>query len=138
MIEVTENAISPEQVIDRVRSDSSGCVVAYVGVIRDHSQGKPVLSVEYQDANGNAEDILQEIASEAKQKWQIENIAIYHRLGKLKVGEISLVVAVASAHRTEGFSACEYAIDQFKHRFPTRKTETYQNGSVLENIAGKL
>jgi molybdopterin synthase catalytic subunit len=138
MIEVTENAISPEQVIDKVRSGSSGCVVTYVGVIRDHSQGKPVLSVEYQDANGNAEDILQEIAKEARQKWQINGIAITHRVGKLQVGEISLVVAVASAHRTEGFSACEYVIDQLKERLPTKKTETYQNGSVLENIAGKL
>jgi molybdopterin synthase catalytic subunit len=129
MIEITDEPLSPEQVIDKVRSDSSGCVVAYVGVIRDHSRGKPVLSLEYQDANGNAEDILQEIASEAKQKWQIENIAISHRLGKLKVGEISLVVAVASAHRGEGFAACQYIIDQFKEHLPTSKIEKYQTES---------
>jgi len=130
MIEITKKSISPERVIDKVGNTSSGCVVTYVGLIRDSSQGKPVLSVEYQDSKGNAETTLQEIANEARQKWQIENIAISHRIDKLKVGEINLVVAVASAHRSEGFAACQYAIDQFKQRLPTKKVETYQDGSV--------
>lgn len=60
----------------------------------------------------------------------VENIAISHRTGKLRVGEINLVVAVASAHRREGFAACQHIIDQFKQRLPTRKMETYQDGSV--------
>ena len=131
MIEVTEKPISPDEVIRKVKNDSSGCVVTYVGLIRDYSQGKPVLSVEYVDSKGNAVNTLQEIASEAKQRWRIENIAISHRTGKLKVGEINLVVAVASTHRSEGFAACQYAIDQFKQRLPTVKMETYQDGSVL-------
>ena len=126
MIEVTSKAISPEEVIAKVISDGSGCVVTYVGLIRDHSDGKPVLSVEYQDSEGNAAIVLQEIASEAKQRWQIENIAISHRVGKLRVGDINLVIAVAAAHRSEGFAACQYAIDQFKLRLPTKKTEAYR------------
>ena len=130
MIEITKKSISPERVIDKVGNTSSGCIVTYIGLIRDYSQGKPVLSVEYQDSKGNAESTLQEIAKEARQRWQIENIAICHRVGKLKVGEINLVVAVASAHRSEGFAACQYAIDQFKQRLPTRKTEAYHDGSV--------
>ena len=130
MVEITEKPISPERVIDKARNDSSGCVVTYIGLIRDYSQGKPVLSVEYQDSNGNAESVLQEIAKEAKHRWQIEDIAMSHRIGKLRVGEINLVVAVASAHRSEGFAACQYAIDQFKQRLPTRKMEAYQDGSV--------
>ncbi len=130
MVEITEKPISPERVIDKARSDSSGCGVTYIGLIRDYSQGKPVLSVEYQDSKRNAESTLREIAKEARQRWQIENIAISHRIGKLRVGEINLVVAVASAHRSEGFAACQYAIDQFKQRLPTRKMEAYQDGSV--------
>ncbi|MFC1965134.1 molybdenum cofactor biosynthesis protein MoaE [Chloroflexota bacterium] len=130
MIEITAKPISPQQVINKARSDPSGCVVTYIGLIRDYSQDKPVLSVEYRDSQGNAENTLQEIASEARHKWQIENISISHRTGKLRVGEINLVVAVASAHRSEGFAACQYAIDQFKQRLPTRKTETYHDGSV--------
>ena len=81
-------------------------------------------------AEGKAEEGLRKIASEIKQKWPVNNIAIYHRAGKLKVGDINLVVAVASAHRREGFAACQYAIDQFKQKLPTRKKETYRDGGV--------
>ena len=128
MIEITERPISPQKVIDKVKSDSCGCVVTYIGLIRNYSQGRAVRSVEYQDSKGNAENTLQEIAREAEQRWQIDGIAITHRVGKLKVGEINLVVAVASPHRSEGFAACQYVIDQFKERLPTKKTETYQDG----------
>ena len=130
MIEITERPISPELVVSQVKTISSGCVVTYIGVIRDYSRGKPVLSVEYEDVGGKAAKRLQEIAAEIKQKWPVNNIAIYHRIGTLKVGEINLVVAIASAHRNEGFAACQYAIDQFKQQLPTWKKETYQDGSV--------
>jgi molybdopterin synthase catalytic subunit len=130
MIEVTEQPISPERVINKVKNNHSGCVVTYVGLIRDYSQGRPVLSVAYEDSARSAENTLRGIASEAKKKWQIENATISHRIGKLMVGEISLVVAVASAHRGEGFAACQYIIDQFKERLPTKKTETYQDGEA--------
>ena len=116
--------------VDKVKTDSSGCVVTYIGLIREYSLGKQVLSVEYKDTKGIAENRLREIADEVRQKWQVENIAICHRTGKLKVGDINLVIAVASAHRQEGFAACQYAIDQFKQRMPTHKTETYQDGTV--------
>jgi len=130
MIEITERPISPELVVSQVKTAGSGCVVTYIGLIRDYSRGKPVLSVEYEDVGERAAKRLQEIAAEIKQKWPVDNIAIYHRIGKLKVGEINLVVAIASAHRNEGFAACQYAIDQFKQQLPTRKKETYQDGSV--------
>jgi molybdopterin synthase catalytic subunit len=136
MIEVTQEPISPERVIDKARSAGSGCIVTYVGLIRNCSQGKAVLSVEYVDSEGSAENTLHEIAREAGQRWQVENIAISHRVGKLKVGEINLVIAVASAHRREGFAACQYIIDQFKERLPTRKTETYQDGGTLVEKTG--
>jgi len=131
MIEITGKPISPELVVSKVRTSGSGCVVTYVGVIRGYSRGKSVLSVEYQDVGGKAVASLREIAEEIKQKWPIDNIAICHRTGKLEVGDINLVVAVASAHRGEGFAACQYAIDCFKQRLPTQKKETYQDGSVL-------
>ena len=130
MIEITQKPISPELVVNKVKTDGSGCVVTYVGLIRNYAQGKPVVSVEYEDAAGTAEDRLEEIASEIRQKWQVENIAICHRIGKLKVGEINLVVAIAAAHRKEGFAACQYAIDRFKEIMPTQKKETYADGSI--------
>ena len=130
MIEIAGKAISPELVVNQAKTESSGCVVTYVGLIRDNSRGKRVLSVEYEDADGTAENRLCQIADEAKQKWQLANVAICHRIGKLGVGDINLVVAIASAHRQEGFAACQYVIDQFKKKAPTRKKETYTDGSI--------
>ncbi len=130
MIEIVDKPISPELVVNKVKTDSSGCVVTYIGLIREYSRGKLVLSVEYKDPDGTAESRLQGIASEIRQKWQLNNLAISHRIGKLKVGDINLVVAIASAHRQEGFAACQYAIDRFKQIVPTQKKETYQDGSI--------
>lgn len=130
MVEITREPISPELVVNKVKTDSSGCVVTYIGLIREHSRGKLVLSVEYDDAQGTAERRLQEIASKTRQKWHLNNITICHRIGRLNVGDINLVVAAAAAHRQDGFAACQYVIDQFKQKLPTRKKETYQDGST--------
>jgi len=130
MIKVTKAPISPECVISTVKTADSGCVLAYVGLIRNSSRGKSVLSVEYEDIGGWAEDKLRDIANEIKQKWPVNDVSIYHRVGKLEVGDINLVIAVSSAHRQEAFTACQYAIDRFKQKLPTRKKETYRDGSV--------
>ena len=133
MIEITSKTISPEQVIDRANTIHSGCLATYVGLIRDNSHGKKVVSVEYRDRDGKAIEGLRKIVDEAKQKWQVENIAFTHRIGKLKVGDINLVVAVAAGHRGEGFAACQYIIDRFKESLPTHKIETYTDGSTLDS-----
>ncbi len=130
MIQITDKPISPEQVINRVKTPDSGCVVAYIGLIRDNSRGKAVLSVEYEDASGRAVDGLREIAADIKQKLPVNQVAIYHRTGKLKVGEINFVVAISAGHREEGYAASQYAVDRFKEKLPTSKKETYNDGSV--------
>jgi len=135
LIEITDKAISPEQVINRARTSGSGCVATYVGLIRDNSHGKKVASVEYQDKTGKAAAGLRKIAAETKQKWAVENIAFTHRVGKLNVGDINLVIAVAAGHRGEAFAACQYIIDRFKESLPTHKIETYQDGSTLDGGA---
>jgi len=130
MVKITDRPISPESVVNEVRAISSGCVVTYVGLIREHSRGKSVQSVTYQDVSGKAEKRLQEIAADIKRRFPVDNVAIHHRVGKLNVGDINLVVAIAAAHRAEGFAACQYAIDQFKQGLPTSKKEAYLDGSV--------
>ncbi|MDD5038119.1 MAG: molybdenum cofactor biosynthesis protein MoaE [Dehalococcoidales bacterium] len=130
MIEITDKPISPEIVVNKVKTDSSGCVLAYIGLIREHSRGKAVLAVEYNDPQGIAESRLRQVVGEVRQQWQIDKIAICHRVGKLKVGDINITVAVASGHRQEAFAACQYVIDQFKQIMPTQKKETYQDGSI--------
>ena len=130
MIKVTDKPISPEEVVNHARTPDSGCVVTYVGLIRDNSRGKPVLSVEYTDIDGQAEARLGEIIEEIRGRWPVNNMVVCHRTGKLNVGDINLVVAVASAHRSEGLEAVAFAVDRFKEKLPTAKKETYKDGSV--------
>lgn len=130
MIEITSKPISPESVVNRVKTSGSGCVAVYVGLIRDNSQGKQVASVEYSDPKGTAKASLERMAGEIRRQWQVESIAICHRIGKLEVGDINFLVAIAAAHRQEGFAAAQYAVDHFKELLPTRKKESYRDGST--------
>jgi molybdopterin synthase catalytic subunit len=125
VIEIGPAPLHPEKLVEQTRTGGSGCVVTYVGLIRDNSHGRKVKSVEYRDLQGKARGELEEIAVEVRRCWAIENIGIAHRTGILAVGDINLVVAVASAHREEGFAACQFVIDRFKARLPTEKTELY-------------
>lgn len=127
---ITDKPLFPEAVVARAKTAGSGCVVTYVGLIRDNSRDKPVLSVEYEDNDGKAQERLGEIAAEIRRKYPVNEVAIYHRVGKLNVGDINLVVAVAAAHRGEGFAASQATIDLFKEKLPTSKRETYTDGSI--------
>ncbi len=130
LVQITSQPISPETVVNLAKTPGSGCVVTYVGLIRDESRGKSVLSVEYSDSNGKARDRLRDIADEIQRNFPVNKVAIYHRVGKLNVGEMNLVVAIAAAHRGEGFAASQATIDLFKEKLPTAKKETYTDGSV--------
>jgi len=132
MIQITDKPISPELVVNQAKTPDSGCVATYVGLIRDNSRGKAVLSVDYADTDGKAAERLENIAQEIKRKYPVNNVVIYHRVGKLNVGDINLVVAVGAAHRTEGIAAVAYAVDLFKDRLPTVKKETYLDGTIWE------
>ncbi len=132
MIQITDKPISPEVVVNRAKTPASGCVATYIGLIRDNSRGKAVLSVEYCDNDGKAAEKLEAIAQEIRRRYPVNNVVIYHRIGKLKVSDINLVVAVAAAHRGEGIAAVSYAVDLFKDRLPTAKKETYLDGTIWE------
>jgi molybdopterin synthase catalytic subunit len=127
---ITHEKLSPESVIDLVRSRDSGCVVTYVGLIRDNSRGYSVQTVEYQDNTGRAADALEGIIRESMQRWPLNAMAIYHRVGVLNVNDCNLVVAIGAGHRGEGLAACAFAVDQFKAKLPTTKIETYADGSI--------
>jgi molybdopterin synthase catalytic subunit len=129
-VKIVDQPIHPEDVIAQAKTPDSGCVVSYVGLIRDNSHEKAVSSVEYRDTDGQAESRLTKLADEIASKYPINNLAMVHRTGLLKVGDINIVFAFACAHRQEGFAACSYAVDRFKETMPTRKKETYLDGSL--------
>ena len=133
MVKITRDVIDISKVINSTRNKNSGGIVAYIGLIRNTSMDKPVLSVEYTDTDGTAEAKLQEIVNDVKEKWPINNISFVHRTGRLNVGDNNVVIAVAAPHRQEGFAACQYAIDRFKEKIPTRKKETYIDSACKES-----
>ena len=130
MIYITTEPLNPQEVTDLVRKDSNGAVVTFLGTTRDFSDGRNVLYLEYEAYQPMAENMLRQIAQEVRDKWGIEDMAIAHRVGKLEIGEISLVVALASPHRKDAFEASEYAMDRIKEMVPIWKKEVFQGGEA--------
>ena len=125
---ITEDPIVPGDLYDEVRADGDGAVVTFAGVVRDHSNGKRTDHLVYEAYRPMAEQEMAKIGAEAASKWDIDDIAILHRVGRLEIGEISVLVAVSSPHRAEGFSACEFAIDRLKQTVPVWKKEMSEDG----------
>jgi molybdopterin synthase catalytic subunit len=113
-----------------VASNSAGAISTFAGTTRDHFQGKQVLKLEYEGYGPMAEKILQQIIMEARDKWEIQHVLVYHRLNEVPIGEASVIIAVSSAHRKEAMQAVEYLIDELKARCPIWKKEFYLDGSV--------
>ena len=129
MIEITHRRLDPEQVTQQVKQDTNGAVVTFLGATRDNFEGKRVLKLEYEAFEEMALKKLEEIRQEIMAEFGIEDIAIAHRIGPVDIGEISLVVAVASPHRKEAFFACHKLVDRLKETVPIWKKEVYEDGS---------
>ena len=129
MIEITEQQLDSEKITNLVRRDSNGAVVTFLGNTRDNFEGKDVIRLEYEAYVKMAVRKLEEIRQEMMQEFGIEDIAIAHRIGVVDIGETSLVVAVASPHRTQAFQACHKVVDRVKEIVPIWKKEVYADGS---------
>ena len=129
MIQITEEQLDSEKITNLVRRDSNGAVVTFLGNTRDNFEGKSVIRLEYEAYVKMAVKKLEEIRQEMMQQFGIEDIAISHRIGVVDIGETSLVVAVASPHRTEAFQACHKVVDRVKEIVPIWKKEVYADGS---------
>ena len=130
MIEITHDPLDPQPATASVRRDSNGAVVTFLGTTRRTSMGKTVLYLEYEGYVPMAMKKLREIADEVSDKWPIQDISILHRIGRLEIEDISLVVAVASPHRKEAFQACGYVVDRIKETVPIWKKEVFEDGQV--------
>jgi molybdopterin synthase catalytic subunit len=109
---------------------ADGALCLFVGVVRDHHQGRAVSHLEYEAYEEMALGELQRIEQELRTRWPVGDVRLVHRLGRLAIGEASVAVAVASAHRAEAFAACRYAIDTLKKTVPIWKKEFYADGSA--------
>jgi len=126
LIEVTAAPILPETAFNAVRRDAYGVVISYIGMVRNLSQeGRRVRWLELQAASADlARRELTGIAGEIRDRWRLEDVALIQRIGRLRVGEVLLVVAVGAPHRKEALEACQYAVDRFKEVSPAWITET--------------
>ena len=122
MFEATESAIVPHLILDRLKRGAGGALVSFIGTARAYSsEGEKVLFVEFGIDKGTMEEELRKLSEEIREKWQLEDVAFCHRLGRIEVGETILVAAVAALHRQEAFEACQYAIDRIKERVSIRE-----------------
>jgi molybdopterin synthase catalytic subunit len=123
MVKVTEVLVSPQLLLDSLKTDSSGSVVTHLGIVRPNSNGRKVVSIEYEADINASERELSNIANEILTKWEIQDIALCRRIGRLDLGDLILMVAVASSHRKEAFEACEYAVECMRSMKSVRKKE---------------
>jgi MoaE-MoaD fusion protein len=129
MIKITYDPLDPEQITSQVRQDTNGAVVTFLGTTRVFSEGKRVVKLEYEAYEDMALKKLEEIRREMQAEFAIEDVAIAHRIGPVDIGQISLVVAVASPHRKEAFLACHKIVDRVKEIVPIWKKEVFEDGS---------
>ena len=118
MILITDNTIDLSKILIDVSDNSAGAITLFVGTVRDHDSGGHVSALYYEAYKKMAEDMMTEIEKEVLHKWNIIKFSATHRIGTLKVNEISVAVAVSSEHRNEAFEACKYGIDNIKTRGP--------------------
>ena len=114
--------------VDEATYASDGGVVTFEGVVRDHARGRNIRYLEYDAYPEMAEERMNAIAAEVGQRWQTDHVALVHRIGRLEIGECSVVVVVACPHRAEAFEACRYAIDTLKATVPIWKKEVAEDG----------
>ena len=125
---LSEQPLSLEAVVEEVASEEAGAVVTFVGTTRVHSRGRTVTTLEYEAYEGMAERVMSEIADELTARYELCAIAIHHRIGRVAIGERSVVIAVSAPHRQDALAACKDAIDTLKERVPLWKKEVYVGG----------
>jgi molybdopterin synthase catalytic subunit len=123
MVKVTEALVSPQLLLDSLRTDSSGSIVMHLGIVRPDSNGRRVVSIEYEADINTSERELSNIANEILTKWKIQDIVLYRRVGKLNLGDAILIAAVGAPHRKEAFEACDYAVECMRNMKSVRKKE---------------
>jgi molybdopterin synthase catalytic subunit len=129
MIRLTHDLIDFHALTELVRRQDCGAVVLFLGAVRDLTDGKVTSALDYEAYPGMAEKKMAEIEADTRARWPVGEIGMVHRLGHLKVGEVSVAVAVSCPHRGDAFDACRHAIDRLKELVPIWKKENWADGT---------
>jgi molybdopterin synthase catalytic subunit len=126
---LTETPLSLDLVVDEVRDEQAGAIATFTGTTRIQSRGHTVTHLDYEAYEGMAERVMAEIAGSLEARYDLCAVAIHHRVGRVGIGETSVVIAVSAPHRQDALSACKDAIDELKERVPLWKKEVYESGA---------
>ena len=124
MFSISEHTIDIEMLLKDVKDDAAGATVLFLGTVRNHNDDYAVSGIYYEAYIRMAEEAMAKIEAEAVKRWNLKKFAAVHRIGNLKIGEVSVAIAVSSEHRAEAFEAGRYAIDRIKTEVPIWKKET--------------
>ena len=125
---LTEDPVSLDAVVGEVASEEAGAIATFSGTARKHSRGRVVSYLDYEGYEGMAEEMMEKLAGDLKERYEVQEIAIHHRVGRVELGEPSVVIAVSAAHRADALAACKDAIDILKVDVPLWKKEVYEGG----------
>ncbi len=128
MFSISEDPINVETLLATVKDDSAGATVLFLGTVRNHNEGNAVSAIYYEAYTRMAQHVMAKIEAETIKRWNLKKFAAVHRIGNLKIGEVSVAIAVSSEHRVEAFDAGRYAIDEIKSQVPIWKKETIMDG----------
>ena len=129
MISLTHSPIDPAAVLAQVASNDAGAVVLFLGTTREFTKGRQTASLDYECYPQMAEAKLAELEAQAREKWPLVHVVIFHRLGRLQLGEASIAIAVSSPHRQAAFEAGKWLIDTIKEDVPIWKQENWADGT---------
>lgn len=129
-VELTRKRIDASVLMERLKHPEDGAVVVFEGIVRNNSRGRRTLYLDYEAYEEMARKQLDELAAQVLRRFQVREVAIVHRLGRLEIGETSVAIVVSSAHRHAAFDACRWAIDTLKKTVPIWKKEYFQDGAV--------
>ncbi len=130
MVSITTDPIDMNAAYRYVSTDSAGAITFFFGTVRDSTNERAVERLEYEAYDRMALIKMQEIADEACQRWDVRKYTIIHRKGNLAIGDIAVLIAVATPHRADAFDACRYIIDTLKQQVPIWKKEIFEDGQV--------
>jgi len=129
-IEFYQSSIPSDEILASIKAGPDGAVVLFDGIVRNNTRGRQTLYLVYEAYEAMALEQMRALAVEATEKFAIRDIVLVHRLGKLEIGETSVLIAVASAHRGAAFEACRWLIDTLKKTVPIWKKEHFVDGAV--------
>jgi MoaE-MoaD fusion protein len=125
---LVDSPIDLQAVIAEVETPEAGAVASFVGTVRTRSRDRDVRHLEYEAYEGMAEEVMEQLASALKVKYDLCEVAMTHRVGRVEIGEASVAIAVSAAHRQDALAACTEAIDTLKNTVPLWKKEVYEGG----------